>query len=118
VPYMQLDGSEIRKEAMPASNRGASNNDLETFLSEWEVEVKRRLGDPLPANDPFLRGILRDLAASSGMHKIALTEEQHAAAEALKEAAEERLSVYMGSEQPTYRITMGVAPWWLPYERN
>jgi hypothetical protein len=59
-----------------------------------------------------MRGILRDLAASSGMHKIATTPDEHGAAQALRDAAMERLSAYEGSEQPTYSITMGVHPWW------
>lgn len=111
MSYMNLDAGEIRSEAMPAASAGATDDNLDTYLAEWTAEVARRIGT-LPTDDPFMRGILRDLAASSGMHKIATTPELHAAAEALKESAEERLSAYEGGEQPTYSITMGIHPWW------
>lgn len=93
MSYMNLDGSEIRAEAMPAASRGATDDQLDLYLSEWEAEVTRRLGT-LPASDAFLRGILRDLAAAQGMTKIARTDEDYQAARELRDEALERLGAY------------------------
>lgn len=97
MSYMNLDASEIRSEAMPAANRGASDDNLDTFLAEWEAEVTRRLGE-LPVDDAFMRGILRDLTASSGMRKIASTEDEYQAAQELYDSAIDRLSAYATDE--------------------
>jgi hypothetical protein len=106
---MNLDASVVRTEAMPAANRGASNSQLETFLSEWEAELTRRLGE-LPENDAFLRGILRDLAAASGMRKIARTDEDYRAAQELHDSAIERLGAYP-EVAPVSSIRVSSLPW-------
>jgi len=93
MPYMDLTGDDIRVEAMPAASRGATDEHLLIYLAEWEAEVTRRLGE-LPEDDVFLRGILRDLAASMGMTKIARTQEDYDAADELREEALERLGAY------------------------
>jgi hypothetical protein len=95
---------------MPAANRGATDENLETFLSEWEAEVTRRLGE-LPEDDVFMRGILRDLAASSGMTKIARTDEDYAAATALHDSAIERLGAYPEAAPAGYSAKIGSLPW-------
>ena len=108
---MNLDGTEIRDEAMPPGfNRGASAEDLETFLSEWEAEVTRRLGE-LPEDDAFMRGILRDLAASQGMTKIAVEDADYQAARELHDSAIERLGAYPVVAPRSYSVTMRSLPW-------
>ena len=98
---MNLDASEIRAEAMPAANRGASDDDLDRYLYEWETEVTRRLGE-LPEDDTFMRGILRDLAAAQGMTKIARTDEDYQAARELRDEALERLGAYPSAAPDSY----------------
>ena len=110
MPYMNLDASEIRAEAMPAASRGATDDDLEIYLAEWEAEVTRRLGE-LPEDDAFMRGILRDFAASQGMTKIARTDEDYAAATALHDSAQERLGAYPSATPTSYSVTMRSLPW-------
>lgn len=113
MSYMNLDSDEIRTEAMlPPTERGVDNDTLEVFLSEWETDVSRRLGGTLPTDDPVMRGILRDLVASSAMRKIARSDEDRAAAREFHDSAIERLGAYEDGALPTYRITRGIQPWW------
>lgn len=94
MPYMNLDGSEIRTEALEgATERGVDNDTLEIYLSEWESNLTARLGT-FPEDDPFFRGILRDLAASDALRKVARNEEDRLKAQELRASAMERLGAY------------------------
>jgi hypothetical protein len=112
MPYLGLDAQAIRG-VMPPASRGTSDDLLVEYLAEWEANLTRRFPeDELPASDLFLKGVLRDLAASSGMRKNATNDEEYRAADALYESAMGRLRSEYDLDAPTgatYR--MRPLPW-------
>ena len=110
MSYMDLTASEIRSEAMPSANRGASDDDLTRYLEEWETEVTRRLGE-LPEDDAFMRGILRDLAAAQGMTKIARTDEDYQAARELQRRGPGASRGLPCGRPASYSAKIGSLPW-------
>jgi hypothetical protein len=111
---MGLDAAAIRSVIPPAS-RGADDVLLNTYLEEREGWLARQFGGKLPDSDAVVRGILRDLAGSAAMRKLATNEEERRAADALRDDAMMRLDSY-GTDSATDAIgtppaEMWVMPW-------
>jgi hypothetical protein len=109
VTYLALYAAEVRA-VMPPASRGADDDLLETYLEEREAWLARRLNG-IPPDNIVLRGVLRDLAASAAMRKIATNDEERRAADALRDDALLRLvdEGRVGSDSLTAYV--GETPW-------
>lgn len=108
---MNLTAAEVRSDAMPPANRGASDSLIENYLAEWEEYLRRTVSDPLPTDDVYLCGILRDLAGASAAKKIAADQDAYDRAQRQMDAALERLSSYPQDAPSKSAIRLEPLPW-------
>lgn len=121
MPYWDLDADAIR-DAMTGNNANLAIQDelLESYLEDWIADLKPKFGGTLPDRDLATRGILRDLAACSGLRRVSFDPDVQAAADNLCRDATNRLldrvsawaeetGAGSGTEAPDGYI--GVTPW-------